>query len=540
MYIKKLIPIIALLLASLACSVLQEATPEVKTATLAPTQTEALPTATFESATSEADTEAELPQTEEAASTESAVLFYPIVDTRQVYCYPADGSSTPCPEADQAAYGQDAQYAGNMPSYTDNGDGTISDNVTGLMWQQDPGEKMSYEQVVAGAESFNLAGYDDWRLPTIKELYSLILFSGVDPSGYNGADTSGLVPFIDEVFAFEYGDTDAGERIIDSQFATSTKYVSTTMGNNDTDFGVNFADGRIKGYPTGPMPGQSSGKLFFVLYVRGNTGYGINDFVDNGDGTIRDNATNLTWMQTDSGTAFEWEVALNYCESLDYAGISNWRLPNIKELQSIVDYSRSPDTSNSAAIDPLFHVTPTINEAEQTDYHFYWSSTTHANMVSGMNAAYVAFGRAMGNMNGQWLDVHGAGAQRSDPKSGNPADWPTGHGPQGDAIHIFNYVRCVSGGVSDEIFTGGEIDPNVNATPSGTTPPGASTGQGELPTPSQGGGQQGNPPQEAINACAGLSAGAACSFTTLIGTINGGCTQIQTQPLSILACVPKP
>ena len=41
------------------------------------------------------------------------------------------------------------------------------------------------------------------------------------------------------------------------------------------------------------------------------------------------------------------------------------------------------------------------------------------------------------------FDVHGAGAQRSDPKSGDPADYPYGHGPQGDVIRIFNYVRAV-------------------------------------------------------------------------------------------------
>ena len=43
---------------------------------------------------------------------------------------------------------------------------------------------------------------------------------------------------------------------------------------------------------------------------------------------------------------------------------------------------------------------------------------------------------------GAWLDVHGAGAQRSDPKEGNPADFPNGRGPQGDAIRIYNYVRA--------------------------------------------------------------------------------------------------
>jgi hypothetical protein len=43
----------------------------------------------------------------------------------------------------------------------------------------------------------------------------------------------------------------------------------------------------------------------------------------------------------------------------------------------------------------------------------------------------------------QFCDVHGAGAQRSDPKTGDPAQFPHGRGPQGDVIRIFNYVRCV-------------------------------------------------------------------------------------------------
>ena len=40
-------------------------------------------------------------------------------------------------------------------------------------------------------------------------------------------------------------------------------------------------------------------------------------------------------------------------------------------------------------------------------------------------------------------DVHGAGAQRSDPKAGDPGDYPQGHEPQGDVIRVFNYVRLV-------------------------------------------------------------------------------------------------
>ena len=49
-------------------------------------------------------------------------------------------------------------------------------------------------------------------------------------------------------------------------------------------------------------------------------------------------------------------------------------------------------------------------------------------------------------MNSQWLDVHGAGSQRSDPKVGDANQYPQGKGPQGDSIRINNMVRCVSGG----------------------------------------------------------------------------------------------
>ncbi len=171
-------------------------------------------------------------------------------------------------------------------------------------------------------------------------------------------------------------------------------------------------------------------------------------YTDNGDGTITDKATGLMWAQEDSGMGLNWEEALAWVQTKNgenYMGYTDWRLPNAKELQTIVDYTRSPDTTGSAAIDPLFHVTGITNEAGQADFPCYWSGATHANAgpFPGAYAAYMAFGRALGYMNGTWLDVHGAGAQRSDPKKGDPADYPTGHGPQGDAIRIFNYVRLL-------------------------------------------------------------------------------------------------
>ena len=385
---------------------------------------------------------------------------YPIIDTDQLLCYDTL-MAIPCPQPGEPFYGQDANYTGNTPSYTDNNDSTVTDLVTGLMWQKSPDmdgngvidydDKMYFDEALAFASSFNLAGYNDWRLPSIKELYSLILFSGAEPNP-NAPSCEDCIPFIDtSYFNFAYGDLSAGERIIDAQYASSTLYVSTTMNGNRTMFGVNFADGRIKGYPAD----SSIGKKYYLRYVRGNTSYGTNNFVDNGNGTISDNSTGLMWMKNDNGTGIKWENALSYAESFEYAGYTDWRLPNAKELQSIIDYTRSPATTNSPAIDSLFNCTQITNEAGEIDYPYYWSGTTFCSMTpnNGDWAVYICFGTGIGYMPqlGGWIDVHGAGAQRSDPKTGDPNNYPNGHGPQGDAVRINNYVRLIRGGMASDV-----------------------------------------------------------------------------------------
>lgn len=378
---------------------------------------------------------------------------YPIVDTGQTDCYSDSGRKINCNSS-----GQDGAYKGLQPAYKDNGDGTVTDLNTGLMWSGNPGEKLAWEQAAAGASKFRLGGYSDWRLPTIKELYSLINFSGI-----TGRSARESTPYIDtRFFKFEYGNRDEGERYIDSQYWSSTKYVGMTMHGSTTAFGVNFADGRIKGYPLNSPDPRRPHKLNFALYVRGNSNYGKNQFVDNGDGTVTDKATGLTWMKVDSGHlgaghnkngSMNWLEALDFSENLTYAGYSDWRLPNAKELQSIVDYSRSPDATGTAAIDPIFEATPLLNENKQKDFGFYWTSTTHLDGPSrGDHAVYISFGRAAGFMKDrrtgrqEFMDVHGAGAQRSDPKTGDPSRYAQGRGPQGDTVHIYNLVRCVRGG----------------------------------------------------------------------------------------------
>ena len=161
-----------------------------------------------------------------------------------------------------------------------------------------------------------------------------------------------------------------------------------------TFFGYNFTDGRIKSYPKENHP-YNGLQTWCIRCVRGPV-YGVNDFVDNGDGTISDRATGLMWQKTDDGKGRDWREALDYAEHLQLAGYDDWRLPDQKELHSIVDYDFIP------AINPIFQMSDPKG--------WFWSSTPFVDMPG--QAVYVAFGKATGKTSARpedEYDVHGAG-----------------------------------------------------------------------------------------------------------------------------------
>src|SRR5512136_333164 len=120
------------------------------------------------------------------ATSTSVPLTYPVVDTGQGKCYDNDVEIA-CP-ADGPFFGQDSQYTGLEPSFTANSDGTISDNNTGLTWQQSPdgngdgkinaADKLTFTAAGDHCTNLSLAGQEDWRLPDIKTLASLMDFLG--------------------------------------------------------------------------------------------------------------------------------------------------------------------------------------------------------------------------------------------------------------------------------------------------------------------------------------------------------------------------
>uniref|UniRef100_UPI004047E35B Lcl domain-containing protein n=1 Tax=Mariniflexile sp. TaxID=1979402 RepID=UPI004047E35B len=333
---------------------------------------------------------------------------YVLTTTGQVHTYNAVGKTITDLKKGNAFYGQDGNYQkGQKMSYTDNGDRTITDNVTGLIWAKDQStESQDWTETDAYCKNLNLGGYSDWRMPTIKELWSI-------------TDKSTGWPYINTNY-FNLVSKDGAEQRDQHTWSSNFYLVNTPESKKRVAFIVNDWTGHIKA-----LDGRR-----YVRAVRGGA-YGINDFVDNGNNTITDKATGLMWSKDDSKKGMNWEAALAYAENSDYAEYSDWRLPNVKELQSIVDYS-----GKFPAIDTsFFNLSKIKNEAGNADYPYFWTSTSAGSeKVSGMYFAYyVAFGYAVDQ---QGNDIHGAGAVRFDTKVKNGPAVP-------NEERINNYVRLV-------------------------------------------------------------------------------------------------
>jgi hypothetical protein len=275
------------------------------------------------------------------STTTTVASAQPIPDTGQTKCYDNE-QEIPCPQPGQDFYGQDAQYGSNQ-SYTDLGNGIIRDNFTGLEWQQDTAPNTyTWDQAISYCENLTLGGHSDWRLPTIKELSTLVDSSIPYPG-----------PTINTTY---FPNTQA------SYYWSST----TDVGNPLAAWIVNFNHGYV----------YFKNKWVY-LYVRAVRGGQVdNSFIDNGDGTVTDTHTGLMWQQDTAPGTYTWQQALAYCENLTLAGYSDWRLPNRNELQSLVDYNRL-----SPSIDTTYF--------PNTVSSFYWSSTTAA--LSPTYACFVDF-----------------------------------------------------------------------------------------------------------------------------------------------------
>jgi hypothetical protein len=345
------------------------------------------------------------------------------VDTALTDCFRLNNEQPiDCPDEGEPFYGQDGHFTTPAPSYSTSADGAVvTDLHTGLMWEQGHHEeKLEYADAEAACEGLELGGRSDWRLPSLKELYSLADFRGeVGGAFYLDADT------------FELAVPDDGTLTGTHAYDMMGQTISSTPRFDDSSRGhyfFNFLDGHIKSSP-------DEGDAFASFYrcVSGDPEAFENDLVDNGDGTVTDEATGLIWQQdnaeqTPGDHQFDWESALAVCADLSLGGADDWRLPNIKELQTIVDYGRL-----EPSLDPVFGFEQAAGTGAYT-----WSSTSMINYPDW--ATYICFAECL-SATGQ--DIHGPGAQRADPKVDQGLDWTGGIGDQQDVVQMDNYVRCV-------------------------------------------------------------------------------------------------
>jgi Protein of unknown function (DUF1566) len=251
-------------------------------------------------------------------------------DSGQNKCYNSS-EEIACPAEGEDYYGQDGNYSINPMSFTDNDDGTVTDNVTGLLWQQ---EEVIYEshyplydtfsEMVDYCDSLSLGGYEDWRIPVFYELLTII-----DYSSYNPAMDTG----------YFYPNENAS--VVITGF---NENVSLVIPTTRTDYYLAFSPTTGDAYAESQ---DNESKNWFLRCVRENSPYrnGSFDFFDNGDGTITDKLTSLVWQKVANGDLFKWKEALDFCSGLELGGYSDWRLPNIKELGSILNVSKVGGTS---------------------------------------------------------------------------------------------------------------------------------------------------------------------------------------------------
>ncbi len=262
-----------------------------------------------------------------------------VPDTGIDECYDWDQMIT-CPFPDEEFYGQDAQYTTNPMSFAVSPDRlTVTDNVTGLVWQRKDDDTLRrWADASSYCENLNLGGYTDWRLPTEYELQTIL-------------DYGTFAPAIDEGI---FPETDAS--VIYGYWASRERW-----DNPDWAWAVSTYNGYVETF--------SKTNSKYVRCVRGEPRQPA--FTVNPDETVTDHSTGLMWQQS-FGESYNWPGAHAYCENLCLGGHDDWRLPDVKELRSLVDPSRSYpaiDDSVFPGTEYAYHTSST--SAERPDHTYY-------------------------------------------------------------------------------------------------------------------------------------------------------------------------
>ena len=270
----------------------------------------------------------------------SAILAVAQSTTKTMKRLPDTGETTSYTNT----FGEDADFNIYPPFFLINGNRTVTDTITGLMWQQVDGGEMTIENAVIYCDTLTLGGYTDWRLPTAHEAFSIQNMQYANPS---------LNTSVFPITGAEYW------------------WSSNEQANDANKVWCTNAGGGIGNHPKTETISAGGTKKFHVRAVRGIfiPEPIANHFTDNVNGTITDNITNLVWQKIHSTDSLNWEQSLTYADTATIGGYTDWRLPNIKELHSLNDEN---------------FVNPSVNNAffSNVGVNKFWSSTSLPNQTT--------------------------------------------------------------------------------------------------------------------------------------------------------------
>ncbi|RLC23486.1 MAG: hypothetical protein DRH93_07120, partial [Deltaproteobacteria bacterium] len=184
-------------------------------------------------------------------------------------------------------------------------------------------------------------GFNDWRLPSARELSTLI----------------------DSGIPLENGRRINTTYFPNNWFSRYARYWSATTDVSDSSMAW-YID-----FYYGNTPVIAKTTKLYVRAVRGIFQKALIKYIDNLDGTVTDVDTGLMWLDGVIGSQ-NWQDSLNECETGTWAGYDDWRLPDRNALQSLIDYSLSL---------PAFDLSESPFVLEQGDY---WTSTTNEDLIS--------------------------------------------------------------------------------------------------------------------------------------------------------------
>ena len=262
--------------------------------------------------------------------------------TGQTKCYD-DEKEIECPEKGEKYYGQDAQYADlgycAPPNYTIEkkveNEPVVIDNYTGLSWHQkvySPGASVPWSNYKNYCNNSTYGGYDDWRLPGVWEYKTIMDFGryhpNIDPKYFPDTPPDYFITSV-------YYDYSCGEL---PHITPATKVAWIKFDHIETGYysGLCETDPYFNGHARcvrGKAEGTSQLKIAYS--------YDVTVTIDKKFGILM-----TSWDFY--APSMKWADAFDYCENLTYAGLSDWRLMNTREIQLF----SGGQTSTSAAYDP--------------------------------------------------------------------------------------------------------------------------------------------------------------------------------------------